>query len=42
MECVIEKPYILITDYRLTEGNDLLPLMNKLAAAGKARLVVPA
>jgi len=30
MEGVIEKPYILLTDYRLTEVNDILPIMNKL------------
>ncbi len=40
LESVIEKPYILITDYRLTEAADLLPILNMLAAAGKARLVV--
>lgn len=40
MEAVVEKPYILITDYRLTEANDVLPIMNLLAAAGKNRLLV--
>ena len=40
MEAVIEKPYILITDYRLTEINDILPIMNKMAAENKRELVV--
>lgn len=40
MEAVIEKPCILITDYRLTENSDILPLMEKMAAAGKRGLVV--
>jgi len=40
MEAVIEKAHILITDYRLTEANDILPIMNKLAAAGKHSLLV--
>lgn len=30
MEALIEKPYILVTDYRLTEVNDILPIMNLL------------
>lgn len=40
LESIIEKPYILITDYRITEAADILPLMNKLAAAQKGRLVI--
>lgn len=40
MEAVIEKAHILITDYRLTEANDVLPIMNKLAAAGKHSLLI--
>jgi len=40
METVIEKPYILFTDYRITEANDLLPLMNKLAEKNVRELVV--
>ena len=35
MEAQLEKPYILVTDMRLTEGNDLLPLMNKIAEHSK-------
>lgn len=40
LESVIEKPYILITDYRITEAADIMPLMNKLAAGQKNRLVI--
>lgn len=40
METVIEKPYILFTDYRITEANDLLPIMNKLAEKNVRELVV--
>lgn len=40
METVVEKPYILITDYRLTEASDLLPIMEKMAADNKRELVV--
>ena len=36
MECVLENPYILVTDYRMTEDKDILPLMNKLAQSGNA------
>ncbi|MBU4467025.1 chaperonin GroEL [Patescibacteria group bacterium] len=40
MEGVIEKPYILITDYRLTEANDVIGIMNKLAAKQILSLVI--
>ena len=40
MEAVIEKPYILITDYRLTENADLMPIMELMSKAGKRGLVV--
>lgn len=40
MEAVIEKPYILITDYRLTEANDVLPIMNALIQKGINNLVI--
>lgn len=39
-EAVIEKPYILLTDYRLTEANDVIPVMNKLLAKNIHNLVV--
>ncbi len=40
MEAVIEKPYILLTDYRLTEANDIVKIMERMAAAGHRELVV--
>lgn len=40
MEASLEKPYILITDYRLTEASDLVPIMNKMAKENKRELVV--
>lgn len=40
MEAVIEKPYILITDYRLTEATDVLPVMNALIQKGITQLVL--
>lgn len=40
MEASLEKVYILITDYRITEGADIMPIMNKLAAEQKGRLVI--
>ena len=40
MESVLENPLILITDYRLTEAADLLPIFNKMAAAHKTKLVI--
>lgn len=40
METVIEKPLFLITDYRLTNSDDVLPLLNKLAEKGKNKVVI--
>lgn len=40
MEAVVEKPYILITDYRLTEAGDVLPIMNLLASKNIHNLVI--
>lgn len=40
MEGVIEKPYILLTDYRLTETGDILPIMNKLVEKQISNLVL--
>jgi len=40
METVIEKPYILITDYRLMEGADIMPIMEKMLAEKKNALVI--
>ena len=40
MEVVLEKAYVLITDYRLTEGGDLLPLMNLIMEKGKHKKLI--
>lgn len=40
MEALIEKPHILITDYRLTEVNDIMPIMNQLVAKQIFNLVI--
>ncbi len=40
METIIEKPYILLTDYRLTENTDIMPLMEKMVQAKVANLVI--
>ncbi len=40
MEALIEKPYILITDYRLTEAKDILPIMEKMVTANRKELIV--
>lgn len=40
MEGVIEKPYILFTDYRLTEANDVINVMNQLAGKNITNLVI--
>lgn len=40
MEAVVEKPHILLTDYRLTEANDVLPIMSAMAAKNIHNLVI--
>ncbi|TSA58171.1 hypothetical protein D4R42_00220 [bacterium] len=40
MESVIEKPHILITDYRMTEVNDILPIMNKMSGENIKELII--
>lgn len=40
MEAVYEDPYILITDQKISSLNDILPLLEKMAQAGKKDLVV--
>lgn len=42
MECVIEKPRILLTDYRLTEANDVIGIMNQLVEKKILNLVIVA
>lgn len=40
METVLERPYILLTDYRITEAADIIPIMEKMAKEKKFELVV--
>ncbi len=40
MESVFEDPYILITDRKISSINDIVPLLQKLYAAGKRDLVI--
>lgn len=40
MEAVYENPKILITDYKISAVADILPLLEKLAQAGKKDLVI--
>lgn len=42
MEAVFDKPYILVTSYRLTNANDVIPIMNKMMAQGKRQLLIVA
>ncbi|HUO75673.1 MAG TPA: chaperonin GroEL [Candidatus Paceibacterota bacterium] len=42
MEAVYEDPYILITDRKISSINDIVPLLQKLNAAGKRDLVIVA
>lgn len=40
MDATIENPYILVTSYRVTEANDVLPIMEKLVKIGKRDLIL--
>ena len=40
MEAVIEEPYILINDKKISVAQDLLPLLEKLVQLGKRELVI--
>lgn len=40
MESIIEDPYILITDKKISSIHDILPLLEKLAKTGKKELVI--
>jgi chaperonin GroEL len=40
MEAVIEEPYILIYDKKISAAQDLLPLLEKLVQVGKRELVI--
>ena len=35
MEAILENPFILLTDYRLTESSDIFPIMEKIQEAKK-------
>jgi chaperonin GroEL len=40
MECVLEKPYILILDKKLGSAKDILPILGKIAETGAALLII--
>ena len=40
MEAVLENPYILITDKKISSISELLPLLEKIVATGKKELVI--
>jgi chaperonin GroEL len=40
MEAVLEDPYILVTDKKISSINELLPLLEKLVQSGKKELVI--
>ncbi len=40
MECVLEDPYILIHEKKISQMKDLLPLLEQVARAGKPLLVI--
>ena len=40
MEAVLDDPYILITDKKLSNVQDLLPLLEQIVQAGKKLLVI--
>jgi chaperonin GroEL len=40
MEVVLEKPYVLIHEKKISAAQDLIPLMEKIAKAGRALLII--
>jgi chaperonin GroEL len=40
MECVLEEPYILINEKKISSLKDLLPLLEKIARTGKPLLII--
>jgi chaperonin GroEL len=40
MECILENPYILIHEKKITSLKDILPLLEKIARTGKPLLIV--
>lgn len=42
MEAVLNEPYILVTDKKISSINDLLPMLEKMVQSGKKELVIVA
>jgi len=40
MEAILEKPYILVTDKKISAVSELLPLLEKIVQSGKKELVI--
>ncbi|MDY7041983.1 MAG: chaperonin GroEL [Chloroflexota bacterium] len=40
MECVLEDPYILITDKKISAATDIVPILEKLVQVGKRDVIV--
>ncbi len=40
MEAVLEEPYILVTDKKISAATDIVPILEKLAQVGKREIVV--
>ncbi|MGH7132928.1 MAG: chaperonin GroEL [Phycisphaerales bacterium] len=40
MECVLEKPYILIHEKKISSAKDLIPLLGKIAESGSSLLLI--
>ena len=40
MECVLEKPYILIFEKKINSAKDLLPVLGKIAESGASLLII--
>ena len=40
MECVLEKPYILIFEKKISSAKDMLPLLGKIAEQGASLLII--
>jgi chaperonin GroEL len=40
MECVLEDPYILITDKKISAATDIVPILEKMVQVGKREVVV--
>jgi len=40
MEAILDDPYILITDQKISSMNDLLPILEKVIQAGKKNIVI--